>query len=116
MTARTLQDTNGTQNARTATAAGAVAEALWHPPNRGRPRPTHAFRAAFMAEMMVARVPPEMLDHLAGHAPSSTRTRHYAQVPVSVQREAVGHIPAVPWTPEALKTVQSGVKRKKRTG
>ncbi len=97
-----------------ATAARQVKQGVWNPPNRQQARPDHAFRAALQAELMNAGVQEALIDRLVGHQPRTTRGQHYVSASMPRLVEAVAAIPRVVWTPEALQTLQAGVRRPKR--
>lgn len=80
-----------------ATEGGEARKEVWMPINREKARPDHAFRAAFQSNLQDAGVSDTVIDWLVGHAPSSTRGKHYAQPADSALRTAVGQIPAVDW-------------------
>jgi integrase len=80
-----------------ATEGGEVRGEVWAPSNRVKARPDHAFRAAFQHHLMDEGVSDNVIDYLVGHAPASTRGKHYAAAPESAQRRAVALIPPVEW-------------------
>ena len=55
-----------------------------------------------------------MIDFLVGHAPVSTRGRHYARPGLAAQLKAVGIIPAIDWTGEPSTNVIQ-LRRNQRT-
>lgn len=85
---------------RAATTAGEVREDVWMPPDRRKGRPNHVFRASFQGFLGDEEVKDSVIDFLVGHAPVSTRGRHYARPGLAAQRKAVGLIPAIDWTGE----------------
>ena len=96
-----------------ATEEGGVRREVWRPANRRRAQPDHAFRVCFQHELQAAGVAGIVLDFLVGHAPSTTRGRHYTDPAWNLLEAAIGHIPPVSWTDEALETLQTGVNRRK---
>lgn len=80
-----------------ATEAGEVRRGVWAPDTRQLARPDHAFRAAFMAFLEAEGVRDSVIDFLVGHAPASTRRRHYAPPGMDQVREAVAKLPPVDW-------------------
>ena len=80
-----------------ATEGGEARREVWAPSNREKARPDHAFRAAFQYHLMDAQVGDNVIDWLVGHAPSTTRGKHYARPAESASRRAVEMIPAVDW-------------------
>ncbi|TNE92257.1 MAG: hypothetical protein EP330_02705 [Deltaproteobacteria bacterium] len=80
-----------------ATQAGLARREVWDPPSRKIARPDHAFRAALQAHLDGARVRETTIDALVGHAPSSTRRKHYAPVGLDEMRDAVDLIPPIDW-------------------
>ena len=86
---------------RSATALGEVRRDVWDPPSRAVARPNHAFRAAIQAFWDNARVREAAIDVLVGHAPATTRRRHYAPIEPEDLRAAVDLLPPVNWDVEA---------------
>jgi integrase len=84
---------------RDASAAGEARATAWQPPNRNKNRPNHAFRAALQHHLSEAGVSERVIDQLVGHAPATTRGRHYAKVSDQAMRNAVASIPAIGPTP-----------------
>jgi integrase len=80
-----------------ATGLGEARRETWAPATRKLARPDHAFRAAFMAHLEAAGVRDSVIDFLVGHAPASTRHRHYGQPGMDQLREAVGNLPPIDW-------------------
>lgn len=80
-----------------ATAAEEARKEVWSPPNRLQNRPDHAFRAAFQAALEAGGFGEAVVDWLVGHAPKSTRGKHYARPAEAVLRAAVDASPAVDW-------------------
>jgi integrase len=80
-----------------ATEGGEARKEVWMPINREKARPDHAFRAAFQSNLQEQGVSDGVIDWLVGHAPSSTRGKHYAQPADGALRSAVKMIPAVEW-------------------
>ncbi len=80
-----------------ATEVGEARMEAWSPPNRRQSRPDHAFRAAIQGELDAHGVPESVLDHLVGHASSTTRGRHYTAPAAATQRRAVDCIPPIDW-------------------
>ena len=80
-----------------ATKEDGVPEGGWNPQDRQQARPDHAFRAALQAHLDTERVRESTIDGLVGHAPKSTRRRHYAAVGQAELREAVDQLPPVEW-------------------
>ncbi len=82
---------------RRATQNGSARLEVWAPPSRSKTRPDHAFRAAFQAALDEAGVSDSTIDWLVGHAPKSTRSRHYARPSDNVLREAVERVTQIDW-------------------
>lgn len=80
-----------------ATQAGEARREVWAPRSRKLSRPDHAFRAAFMAYLEEQGVRDSVIDYLVGHAPMSTRRRHYAPPGFEQLQEAVGKLPPIDW-------------------
>ena len=72
------------------------------PINRAKARPDHAFRAAFQSNLQNRGISDNVIDWLVGHAPASTRGKHYAQPAENALRSAVKAIPAVDWQNSAV--------------
>lgn len=72
-------------------------DGTWNPPNREQARPDHAFRAAIQGALDAHGVSERILDHLVGHKPKSTRSKHYVVPAVEQQRRAVDLIPPIDW-------------------
>lgn len=73
---------------------------VWNPPNRRKARPDHAFRAAFQALLTDEGIADNVIDWLVGHAPQTTRARHYAQPSPRVLTKAVEFVPRIEWRDE----------------
>ncbi len=80
-----------------ATESGEARREVWAPINRVKARPDHVFRAAFQHHLMDAGMGDNVIEWLVGHAPSTTRGKHYAQPAESALRRAVEMVPAVDW-------------------
>ena len=80
-----------------ATAAAECRREVWAPPSRKKNRPDHAFRAAFQAALDASGYGESVVDWLVGHAPKSTRGKHYARPAENILRAAAGAIPAIDW-------------------
>ena len=79
--------------------AGEARFAVYKPPNRSQCRPNQAFRSAFQQYLEDdCDVPERVVDWLVGHAPRTTRGKHYARPSLAKQRNAVDQIPAIDWT------------------
>ncbi len=64
-------------------------DGTWNPPSREQARPDHAFRAAIQGALDAHGVAERILDHLVGHQPKSTRSKHYVAPAVEQLRRAV---------------------------
>jgi integrase len=80
-----------------ATEEGEVRKQVWMPVNRVKARPDHAFRASFQSNLLDHGISDTVIDWLVGHAPSTTRGRHYAQPAENALRRAVDTVTAVDW-------------------
>ncbi|MEQ1569578.1 MAG: site-specific integrase [Myxococcota bacterium] len=80
-----------------ATAAEEARKEVWAPPNRKKNRPDHAFRASFQAALEANGYGEALVDWLVGHAPKTTRGKHYARPAENILRAAVDSIPAIDW-------------------
>lgn len=81
-----------------ATADGEVWEHVWKPRNRGKARPDHAFRAAFLAALAADGVPEDVRRALVGHAPGTTEGRSYSTPTLEVLRTHLDRLPAIVWS------------------
>lgn len=81
-----------------ATKAGQARLEVWKPSTRAIARPDHAFRAALQAHLVAAGVREAVIDRIVGHAPATTRGRHYVPPTFEELREAVEALPAIDWT------------------
>lgn len=79
-----------------ATEHDGVPEYVWRPVNRENARPDHAFRAALQAQLMRAKVAPDVIDFLVGHA-GGLRGTHYGRDMDHEAREAVDGLPPIDW-------------------
>jgi integrase len=84
-----------------ATVAGEVRRETWAPPGRA-PRPTHAFRAAFLGALDAAGTPSKVMAHLVGHATTDDRAEalragHYVAADVERARPAVDALQPIDW-------------------
>jgi integrase len=86
-----------TEGWRTATQNGDARLEVWAPPSRSKTRPDHAFRAAFQAALADVGVSDSTIDWLVGHAPKTTRARHYARPSDNVLRQAVAKVDPIAW-------------------
>ncbi|MCA9489132.1 MAG: site-specific integrase [Myxococcales bacterium] len=79
--------------------AGEAREEVWKPPTRKIARPDHAFRAAFQDHLVRGGVRDEVIDLLVGHAPRTTRAKHYAteSARMEAMREALALLPPIDW-------------------
>jgi integrase len=86
---------------RAATKADEARQEVWSPPNRAQNRPDHAFRSALQGALDDAGFSETILDWLVGHAPKTTRGRHYKRPSDEAVRRAVLAIPPIEWKGEA---------------
>ena len=89
-----------------ATANGGARLEAWNPPNRRKARPDHAFRAAFQAKLADEGVADNVIDWLVGHAPRTTRARHYSRPSELVLVRAIEHVPRIDWQSEGTNVLQ----------
>lgn len=82
-----------------AVAAGEARQEVWSPESRKNARPEHAFRAAFQDHLVRAGVRDEVIDLLVGHAPRTTRAKHYVteSARMDAMRAALALLPPIDW-------------------
>jgi integrase len=97
---------NGTQYVSKAwieTITGGLARpTVFRPPGRVKASPNHSFRAGFQQALEDAAVRSSVIDWLVGHAPASTRGRHYTRPNMRIQHEAVATVPPIVWEDKPL--------------
>lgn len=79
-----------------ATDAGECRRAVWEPDGR-KPRPNHAFRAAFLTALRAAGVSDEVRKALVGHAEGTTEERHYSGVTIEQMRDGLNRLAGIKW-------------------
>lgn len=80
-----------------ATEGGEARREVWAPLTRKKHRPDHAFRAAFQAVLQENGIGDNVIEWLVGHAPSTTRGKHYTRPAATALEKAVASMPPVDW-------------------